>query len=517
MNDQPTPRTEPCPPTTETVAADARQTLERALAFCLQSQCSFRGFERHLFTLLAALGCLLLRLFLTARHHRLDLQDYLQDGKYRLADAYAERTLKTALGPVRYGRAQLVRRKGGSGFYPLDALLGLTRDRLSPWVMQLVARLATRMSFAAARLVCKAVLRWAPATETIEQVVLGLGRQAAPFLRQLAAPRDDGEVLVIEMDGKCPPTATEAELAKRRGKRRHQEGCPCGCQRHRGQTKRKARGPKKRRKKGDKSKNGKEVVVVLMYTLQRGDDGRLHGPINKKVWATFAGREAAALWARAKATQRGFGPQTTKTVQVVVDGAKGLKGQMEPLFPQAIFTLDVCHVVERLWELGHRFHKEGTEELKAWVEDLKTLVYAGQAAELVQRLRELLRWVPLHGPGTLGKRKALESLIGYLEPRLGMMRYAEWMAQDLVIASGQVEGAVRHVVGERLDCSGMRWTRGKAEPLLHLRCIELNGDWERFFAWASQRHHESLRKRQRVRVLTDQPLDLSKRTTKERV
>ena len=29
---------------------------------------------------------------------------------------------------------------------------------------------------------------------------------------------------------------------------------------------------KKRRKKGDKSKNGKEVVVVVMYTLERGED-----------------------------------------------------------------------------------------------------------------------------------------------------------------------------------------------------------------------------------------------------
>jgi len=71
-----------------------------------------------------------------------------------------------------------------------------------------------------------------------------------------------------------------------------------------------------------------------------------------------------------------------------------------------------------------------------------------------------------------------------------------------------VEGAVRHVVGERLDCSGMRWTKAKAEPLLHLRCIELNADWERFCAWAHQRHQERLWKRQRVKILTDQPLKL---------
>src|SRR5439155_7284085 len=158
----------------------------------------------------------------------------------------------------------------------------------------------------------------------------------------------DGEVLIIEVDGKCPPTATATELAKRRGQRRHQKGCGCGCQRHRGRAKRQARGSKKRRKKGDKSKNGKEVMLVVMYTLKRGADGRLHGPINKKVWASFAGRQAAALWARAEATKRGFGPDTTKTVQLVMDGAKGLRHQLVPLFPGALVTLDVCRGVVKL-------------------------------------------------------------------------------------------------------------------------------------------------------------------------
>jgi hypothetical protein len=493
----------------EAVKGQARQAFQELLDFCEQSDFSFSEFEKHLFVLLAVLGRALVRLFLTARHQRLDVEPHLRDGKYRLGDCYAERTLKTAYGPVRYGRVHLIQRRGGSGFYPLDALLGLTRDRLSPWVMQLAARLATRMSFASARLLCKGVLRWSPATETIERVVLGLGRQAAPFMQQLAAPGDDGEMLVIEVDGKCPPTATEAELAKRRGKRRRREGCPCGCQRHRGQCKRKARGPKKRRKKGDKSKNGKEAMVVVMYTLRRGEDGKLHGPINKKLWATFAGRAAAALWARAEASKRGFGPDTTKTVQIVLDGAKGLKHKLEPLFPGAIFTLDVCHVVEKLWDLGHSFHKEGSAELTSWVEDQKTLLYSGQAASLVERLKDWLQQVPLHGPGTKGRRKTLEKLIGYLEPRLEMMHYQEWIEQDLVISSGQVEGAVRHVVGERLDCAGMRWIQGKAEPLLHLRCIELNGDWDQFLEWTHQRNYERLNQRRQVKILTHHPMELA--------
>ncbi len=69
---------------------------------------------------------------------------------------------------------------------------------------------------------------------------------------------------------------------------------------------------------------------------------------NKQVWGTLAGRKAAALWARAAATKRGFEPGTTKTVPIVLDGAQGLKQNLEPLFAGAICTLDVCHVVEKL-------------------------------------------------------------------------------------------------------------------------------------------------------------------------
>jgi hypothetical protein len=501
-----------CPVTVKSARDDAVVAFDKVAEFCESSDHSFWQFEKQLFVLMAALGVCLIRLFLTARQQRLDVKPFLEDGKYRQGSEHVQRTLKTAYGTVTYRRHYLISRGGGSGFFPLDGVLGLTRDRLSPWVMQWVARLATRMSFSASRMVCKAVLNWSPATETIEQVVLGLGRHAAPFMKQLKAPREDGEVLVIEMDGKCPPTATEAELAKRRGKRRpkHEKDCPCGCQRHRGKAKRQAGGGKKRRKRGDKSKNGKEVTVVVMYTLKRGDDCKLHGPINKKIWATFAGRKAAALWARAEATKRGFGPDTEKTVQIVLDGVESLKMDLEALFPKAIFTVDVCHVVERLWKLGRHYHKEGSDALRGWVEDFKAFLYADQAKELVEVFRDLLQQVSTNGPGTKGRRKALEEMIGYMEKRLPMMQYGRWLEQDLVIATGQVEGTVRQLVGERFDCAGMRWVQAKAEALLHLRCIELNGDWQHFFAWTQKRIKRRLDRRARVKLLTDQPLPLAK-------
>jgi hypothetical protein len=454
----------------------------------------------------------LTQLFLTARHERLDVTSFLEDGRFRPGDDYAERTLKTRFGPVKYGRRYLQPCRGGNGIFPLDIVLGLTWDALSPWVMQWVARLATRMSFKAAKMVCQAVLNWAPATETIEQVVLGMGRDAAPFMKQLQAPKGDGEVLIIEVDGKCPPTATEAELAKRRGKRqpRHLKDCACGCQRHRGKAKRQARGSKKRRKKGDKSKNGKEVVVVVMYTLKRGEDGKLHGPWNKKIYATFAGSKAAAAWARAEATKRGFGPDTQETVQIVMDGAKRLRTALEEEFPKAIFALDVWHVVERLWAVGRHYHKEGSDELEEFVDELKALLYEKTARTLVKRLEKLLQQVPHHGPGTKGRRQVLKKTINYIRRRLDMMHYKEWLERDLVISTGQAEGTVRQLVGERFDCAGMRWLKGKAEALLHLRCIELNGDWQKFVNWFQRKNQGHLHQGEPRRVLTDKPLTIKK-------
>ena len=55
----------------------------------------------------------------------------------------------------------------------------------------------------------------------------------------------------------------------------------------------------------------------------------------------------------------------------------------------------------------------------------------------------------------------------------------------------------------------MRWRQDKAEALLHLRCIELNGAWHKYVAWFQGKTLRRLKRGQRVRVLTDQPLTLA--------
>jgi hypothetical protein len=498
-----------CPPTVEDLQRQARERLDEIIAYCSSDQgpAAFLEFEAALLGLLRSLGCVLIQLFLRARHDRLDPAAWRARG-YRVADPAAGRTLKTSCGPVTYVRAFLVPRTGGGpGVHPLDVAMGLSRDAYTPLVIGWFCRLATRVSFQVASGLGGMFLGAAAPASAIEEWVLGLARPAYVYLSEGPLPEDDGEVLVIEIDGKAAPTATERELARRRGPRsRHERGCKC--QRHRGRARRGRRGRRARRKKGDKSKNGRSATLVAMYTLRRGEDGQLHGPVNKKVFGTFGARRSALGWARAQATRRGFPPGTAKTVQIVVDGETCLEQRLRRLFRGATLTLDVRHAQEKLWEVGRLFHREGSAELTCWVEGLEELLYKGHVRALLQRLEQEVRGIGPRGPGTKAKRGALRKVIAYLEARVKLMDYGRLRKEDLVIASGVVEGAARYVVGERLDNSGMRWIEERAEAVLLLRCIEVNGDWDAFVKWSQEQRTQELERGQVVQIRSKTPTQL---------
>jgi hypothetical protein len=388
---QTNPLTRPCPPALDQLRQQLHQRLNLAIDACQQDylQASFLDFERALLPHLSALGLLLMQLFLLVRHHGLDLRACDPHGRHRVADHYATRRLSTSCGELDYGRVYLIPRQGsGPGFHPLDAQLGLTRDSFSPLVVSWFCRLCTRLSFRLTAELGGMFLGWAPAPSTVEEWALGLGRPAHVYLSTAPLPPGDGEVLVIECDGKAIPTATAEEMSKRR-RPRQPWACGCQCQRHRGRCCHKSRGKKKKRKPGDKSKNGRGAVLLALYTLQRGDDGRLHGPINKKIYGTFSARQVALQWARQQATRRGFPADTTKTIQIILDGEVCLEQQLRQLFPQAILTLDIRHAQERLWKVGRLLHAEGSQALADWVEPLLELLYQGQVEELLTRLRAL--------------------------------------------------------------------------------------------------------------------------------
>lgn len=454
----------------------------------------FGHFEVALIPRLFALGRTLVQLFLALREERLLTELSSRQrvrGRWFTAQSRKRRRLGTFFGKLYFWRGYYSRDGGGTGFHPLDKDLGLTTDGFSLHVMSLGCRLATQMSYSAAAELMSLFVGGSPSHTTIEHMVLGLGTYAREYMEHAVSPlAGDGEVLVIQIDLKCAPTARESELRKRRGKRRpnpHPESA-----RHRGRSKRRRSGPKKRRKKGDKSKNGRAATLVVMYTLKLSPEGLLLGPINKKQYASFAGKRYGFAWARSMANRRGFAPDNGKRIQFVSDGDPDFRIYLADYFGdyedhQLLKTLDLPHVMEYVWKAGRALHPEGSEKLSAWAQKQKSNLLLSRGDLVVRQLKKILADVPKTGPGNKSKRKHLKDAINYITNNLDRMDYRYLRDQDLELASGACEGAVNYVIGLRLDQGGMRWIIERAEMLLQLRCIELNGDWDDFITWLEQR------------------------------
>jgi hypothetical protein len=61
----------------------------------------------------------------------------------------------------------------------------------------------------------------------------------------------------------------------------------------------------------------------------------------------------------------------------------------------------------------------------------------------------------------------------------------------------------------------MRWKLEGAEPVLQLRCIELNGDWDEFIAWASDQTTTELQNGQLIKIRGATPPSTSKNPKKQ--
>lgn len=439
--------------------------------------------EAALWTALLALGRALITLFMLRAAARPRPTTYEHDGAKYAFDGKTRRRQQIG---TRFGKVLFVRgvghRIGGSkrerADLPVDRELGLCSG-FSLGVVAAVGRLCAQMAFATARDTFASFHEWAPSSRATLRMVDAVGAEARPFLERAAVPDDDGEVLVIQADGGGAPMISAEEYLRRC----QQRGPRSGTKRRQRRTRRREH-PRPRRKKGDKSKNAKVAFVGVIYTLQQTPDG-VEGPINKRVYATFESHEALFAWLRAEAERRGYGRKRTL---FLADGCEHIWRGQQKYFPDAEPCIDWFHVAEKLWLAGACLHAEGSRELADWVAEQQRQLRRGRTAAVYNALLNVQAAIPRTGPGSQGRRKRIKDVLSYFAEHRPRMRYAELRRDDLDIGSGAIEGAVRNLVRVRLDGPGMRWGRDRAEAVLHLRCIHLNGQWDEFTTHLTTRH-----------------------------
>ena len=159
-----------------------------------------------------------------------------------------------------------------------------------------------------------------------------------------------------------------------------------------------------------------------------------------------------------------------KKVFFIADGANWIRTLKSSYFPEAIGVLDI-------WHLERELRKALGEERAEFVDSLKALALQGKGSEIIKCLME-------EGARskTVEERRKIIEVMSYVRNNLD---WIENIPRVEGYGSGPVEKTVDIAVARRFKKRGMSWYRRNANPLLKLRLLKLNGNWDTY--WQERR------------------------------
>jgi len=437
--------------------------------------------ELTLFRRLLALGAALLRVFFQTRAAERPVGPVHAPGGSPLA--YHDRRVTTyysVFGKVRFTRHYFTA-VGQEGVCPLDAELSLPERSYADLLQDGGTYGTTDESYHESQAVLERLLGLEMSGAALETMVVDAVTDSDAFHTQPVGAEvraADGPILVVQADGKGVPMVQPPGAAR-----------PV------------------RLGKGQKRTKKKEAVVTSLYTIapyvrtpQEVVAALLHDredrdrpseevrprPLGKELRATLDGKEVA-LTRLAERTRQREGPHIAHRV-ALTDGAEALQKQIEAHFPQHTLVLDIIHATDYLWDAANALLGETHGGRTAWVRTHLERLLAGQT-HLVITTREQAAEDPTH---TAAQQQALRRTAGYYRRNAPYMRYDVYLARGWPIGTGVVEGACGHLVKDRMEQAGMRWTKAGAQAVLDLRALRLNGQWDAYGQFHRQRHHERL-------------------------
>src|SRR6266487_3229132 len=104
---------------------------------------------------------------------------------------------------------------------------------------------------------------------------------------------------------------------------------------------------------------------------------------------------------------------------------------------------------------------DGDPHTEAWVATHAISILSGHLAQAVAAIDQQAVHAGLSG----NQRRGVDVCIGYLQAKQEFLGYDTALARGWPIATGVIEGACRHLIGDRLDISGARWGLDGAEAV----------------------------------------------------
>jgi hypothetical protein len=217
----------------------------------------------------------------------------------------------------------------------------------------------------------------------------------------------------------------------------------------------------------------------------------LPAPRAKHKWLTASVVEDAAtvLADIFKEAQR-RDPDQQRAWVALVDGNNHqidrIKAEAKQRKVKIAIVVDVVHVLEYLWGAAWCFFTEGDPAAEQWVHDKALAILEGKAGIVAAAIRRKATRLGLPDE----TRAKADRAADYLLNKRPYLDYPTALANGWPIATGVIEGACRHLVKDRMDITGARWSLQRAEAILKLRALLSNGDFEAYWDYhlAHERH-----------------------------
>ena len=410
------------------------------------------------------------------------------DGIERRHQRPQQRELETVLGTVSVDRTGYGQ-PGVDSLHPLDGELNLPDERYSLELRRRVAEETAKGSFDQSLESITANTGAHLAKRQLEELAMRAAHDFDAFYAQRhmtdAGGIDSAALLVISTDGKGIAMRTEDLRPQTR---------------RAAETRRRKMG--KRLSKGEKKNAKRMATVAAVYTIAphvRSTETIMQGavkgprPENKRVWASVEKKpEAVIMQAFHEARQRD--PTCDKQWIALVDGAPDQLRLLRRIAKKEgialTIVMDIIHVIEYLWAAGRAFHPASGPHLEGWVQHRVHEILRGKAGLMAGGMRRSATRRGLSPEA----RKPVDTCARYLLNHSQYLRYDHYLARGLPIATGVIEGACRHLVKDRMDVTGARWSLAGAEAVLRLRALRSSGDFDQY--WRFHEHCEYQRTHQ---------------------
>lgn len=412
------------------------------------------------------------------------------DGVERDQERFHERGLATIFGQIGVKRLGYGA-EGADSLHPLDAELNLPREVYSFELRRTAAVEVSKGAFDEA----VASLARHTGAEVGKRQVEELARRAAEdfdaFYGQRAPPAGDrsASVLAITADGKG------VVMLRRDLREATKKAAEKGSRRL---GKRLTRGEKRNRKRmatvaavytvEPNVRQPEDVIRVLAPRDEREKHKRPR-PQDKRVWASLA-KEPEEVLAEAFAEAERRDPSHRKSWVALVDGNRTQLEILQELAErhrvELTIVLDFIHVCEYVWKASLSFYDETKPAREVWVQERLLRILRGEASLVAAGMR---RSATRRGLGP-DKRHNVDRCADYLLNHAPYLHYHEYLASGFPIATGVIEGACRHLVSDRMDLTGARWSLAGAEAVLRLRALRSSGDFEEYWRFHEQREYE---------------------------